>query len=127
MQNESAKVRTRQSMGFDVKIIAKVSFHEGTPYTRMVFQDTQVNYVLSIPTIPDEWKDYTNIQGRFWSQFFPSEEWIATDWFLENCLPENWEDVEEPDDDYREDFEKLKGFLEWCGTQDCEFMILGWG
>ena len=119
-------------MGFDVKIIAKVSFtDEGEPYTHYKFITFEgeklpiVEPVFEIPKPPEELRPYMNMQGRHWDQFFPStNEYIDIEYLLHN-LPD-WEDVEEKDDDWKEQFEAWKKLLEWCLEQDCEFMIIGW-
>ena len=121
-------------MGFEVKIIAKVSFtNEGEPYTHYMFNAYHIDkgetiipeYVFEIPKPPEELRPYMNMYGRHWGQFFPNtNEYMDIEYLLHN-LPD-WEDVEEKDDDWKEHFEAWKKLLEWCLEQDCEFMIIGW-
>ena len=108
-------------MGFDVEIIARVSYHEGNPYT---YINDKYDYLFEIPTIPDDLKAYTSLRGHFWSQFFDDENWMDTSWFLDKCMSD-WECLDDQDDDYREEYEKVKELLEWCSKQNCHFMI-GW-
>lgn len=112
-------------MGFDVMIIAKVMFHDGKPYTSYRYKEDHWEYFFDVPDIPEHLKGYTNLRGSFWSQFFEEENWVDVTYFLVKYFPLKWEDVEEKDDDYKEDYEKLKELLEWCRDQSCDFTI-GW-
>ena len=100
-------------------------FRDGKPYTSWrCNKEGNIEYYLYVPDIPDHLKAYAKLRGHFWSQFFQEDNWVNVAWFLNN-IPHDWENVEEKDDDYKEDYEKLKELLFWCDEQPCDFTI-GW-
>lgn len=121
-------------MGFDVKIIAKVSFtDEGEPYTHYKFVTFEgeklpiVEPVFEIPKPPEELRPYMNMQGWFWEYILGNNNEYQDVNLVLDSLPD-WDEIpdEKKEDEDREDYEQWKKLLEWCVKQECDFLILGW-
>ena len=86
-------------MGYDVAVTVQVHFtHEGVPYTQYKVIEVadgkrELQYSLEVPRVPEEHREFMNVRGWFFAQFFPEgKDERAVECFVDD-LPE-WDEVE---------------------------------